>query len=57
MSSNALKYSAYNAGRACYERGGRLNECPYNAVTKGALYTAWMDGYVDATLAYAPLYA
>lgn len=56
MSSKSRKYRAYSAGRECYERGGSINDCPYSSVDNGALRSAWLDGYTDATLAVAPLY-
>lgn len=56
MSSKSRKYRAYSAGRECYERGGSINDCPYRSVDNGALRSAWLDGYTDATLAVAPLY-
>lgn len=56
MSSKSRKYSAYSAGRECYERGGSISDCPYSSVDNGALRSAWLDGYTDATLAATPLY-
>lgn len=49
--NQTVKYDAYTAGRECYERNGRIGDCPFAYGT--TRYNIWVDGFTDAVAATA----